>query len=145
MRRSQMFAASVFGALALLGGAAGAQSGPATYRADMTGEEEVPGPGAAGGRGTAELIVDDAAGQLCYTLRYEGMSPPSAGHVHQGAKGTAGPVAVNLDVAKNGTEGCVPVDAMVSHALAADPGGHYVNLHNPDYPNGAIRGQLAAG
>jgi hypothetical protein len=34
------------------------------------------------------------------------------------------------------------VAADLLEAIAADPAGYYVNLHNPRFPGGAIRGQL---
>ena len=38
--------------------------------------------------------------------------------------------------------GCVEVDRDLAEAIAADPRGYYVNVHNAEFPGGAIRGQL---
>jgi CHRD domain-containing protein len=108
----------------------------------MTAEEEVPMAGPDGGRGTAEVVLDPDAGQLCYTLTYSGIGRPTAAHIHHGVKGKAGPVAVDFDYAKNGDQGCVPVDAAELAEIGAKPADHYVNVHTASYPNGAIRGQL---
>jgi hypothetical protein len=110
--------------------------------ADLAGSEEIPGPGASGGKGSADITVDDVANTVCYHLTYEGIGKPTMAHIHTGAKGVAGPPAVNLDVAKNGDRGCVPADATVLAAIRDDPGGHYVNIHTAEFPKGAIRGQL---
>lgn len=142
MRKLGLLAASVCGAVALVAGTAGAAV--TEYKAMMSGDQEVPTQGPPDGKGTAAVTIDDAAGQLCYDLSHEGIGAPTAGHIHKGPAGTAGPVVVNLDFAKNGEEGCVPVDAMTATAIGGDPAGHYVNLHTADYPNGAIRGQLEA-
>lgn len=112
-------------------------------RAVMAAEEEVPSPGPAGGKGTADVETDDEAGQLCYKLKYSGIGEPTGAHIHEGAKGTAGPVAVDLDIEKNGKAGCVPVDKAELVEIAEHPDEHYVNVHTADYPKGAIRGQLA--
>ncbi len=141
MRRFGILAASVCGAVALVAGTATAAT---DYKAEMSGDQEVPSPGPAGAKGTGEVSIDDATGQLCYLLSYEGIGAPTAAHIHKGPAGMSGPVVVNLDFAKNGDQACVPVDSMAASAIAADPAGHYLNLHTADYPNGAMRGQLAA-
>jgi hypothetical protein len=74
-----------------------------------------------------------------------GITKPTAGHVHRGAKGVAGPVVVDLDVAKNGNKACIQADRGALHEIVSDPAAHYINLHTPDYPNGAMRGQLTRG
>jgi hypothetical protein len=116
-----------------------------SYAANLTADQEVPQPGPSGARGTARINLDDARGQVCYTLSYEGIPKPSAGHIHRGTAGTSGPVAVNLDPAANGNQACVAGDPSVLQEIQSNPGGFYVNLHTADYPDGAIRGQLAPG
>ena len=44
------------------------------------------------------------------------------------------------------TEGCTSgQDAAALQAIIDGPAGYYVNVHNADFPGGAVRGQLAAG
>jgi hypothetical protein len=111
-------------------------------KADMTGPQEVPA-GAPQGTGTATITLDDAANTVCYQLTYTGISKPTAAHIHTGAKGVAGPVAVDFNYTKNGDKGCVPADPTTLKQIRDDPAGHYVNVHTSEYPKGAIRGQLA--
>ena len=111
------------------------------------------------GRGEAYVFgVDGDPKTLCYVLtasRIAFVEPGMAAHVHKGAAGENGPVVVNLarpfdgDAADCLTEGemlpnnvaAFPTGETVADILA-NPSGYYVNVHNPDYPGGAIRGQL---
>jgi hypothetical protein len=112
-------------------------------QAALDASEEVPSPGPSGAKGAATVVLDDAANTVCYQLSYEGITKPTMAHIHTGAKGVAGPVAVNLDIAKNGDKGCVPADPTTLAAIRDDPGGHYVNIHTAEFPKGAMRGQLS--
>jgi hypothetical protein len=134
--------------IAVASGVVVASSAPARadrvrFTAAMTAEEEVPEPGPAGGRGTAEVIVDEAEEQLCYVLAYEGIGEPTAAHVHRGGPGTAGPVVVDFAFDENGNEACIEADRPALRSILDDPAGHYVNVHTADHPGGAIRGQLS--
>jgi len=40
------------------------------------------------------------------------------------------------------TKGCVPASTTLIGAIAANPSGYYVNIHNKQYPGGAVRAQL---
>jgi hypothetical protein len=117
-----------------------AQAATTNEKAEMTGAEEVPGPGDPDGKGTATVVVDDAANTVCFELTYSGLGKVTAAHIHTGAKGVAGPPAVTL----KGDKGCVNVDPTTVKALRDDPGSHYVNIHTDEFPKGAIRGQLGA-
>ncbi|MGH9022592.1 MAG: CHRD domain-containing protein [Acidimicrobiia bacterium] len=130
------------GALVGLAGAGTALAGGG-YTATLSPDEEVPEPGQAGSSGTAVLKVDQAAGKACSTITLKGLDNPNAAHVHQGAKGVAGPVVINLGVPVSGQESCVDVTSEVAAAVAADPAGHYVNVHTAERPKGALRGQLS--
>ena len=67
-------------------------------------------------------------------------------HIHKAKAGTNGDVVVPffanespLDASSK--SGCVQAKAAVVQGLAANPGNYYVNVHSPEFPKGAIRGQ----
>jgi CHRD domain len=140
MRRAG-FVALVFGAAVLA--VAPALAATNNYHANLVAEEEVPTKGPAGAKGTADFVLDSTAGTVCYTLTYTGIAKPTAAHIHQGPKGVAGPIVVDLNIAQNGDKGCVPADKAKMDAINGGPAGYYANIHTADYPKGAMRGQLA--
>ncbi|MEO5679398.1 MAG: CHRD domain-containing protein [Acidimicrobiales bacterium] len=114
--------------------------------AELTGAEEVPGPGAAGGGGTARLVLTPD-GKVCANLTTTKIDPATAAHVHTGATGVAGPVVITLPTPKDGrAEGCAttPTDPSALAQIKANPQAAYVNVHTAAQPAGAIRGQLQA-
>src|SRR5688572_19592329 len=115
--------------------------------ATLTGPVEVPGPGDADGTGTVTIRLNQGKKQVCYELTVSNIAAATAAHIHSGATGVAGPPVVNLAAPVNGTSsGCVDnVDVNLIKALRQKPEDYYVNVHNADFPDGAIRGQLAKG
>jgi CHRD domain len=131
-------------AVAVAGTAAAAQAEGRTLSATLTGAAEVPGPGDPDGTGSATLTVNPGLGQICYELTVSGIAPATAAHIHVGAAGVAGPVVVTLAPPTDGTSsGCVGVSRELALAILTNPSGYYVNVHNADYPAGAVRGQLS--
>ena len=128
----------------LLGGCAtAAEVIDETYVAALAGTFEVPGPGDPDGTGTAEVTVIDATDNVCYELDVRDIAPATAAHIHRGALGEAGPPVVTLEPPTDGErDGCVAASGAVADEIEANPGLFYVNVHNAEYPNGAIRGQL---
>jgi hypothetical protein len=110
------------------------------------------------GRGEVYVFgIDGDPKTLCYVLnvsKIQFVEPGMAAHIHRGAAGTNGPVVVNLarpfdgDSADCLTEGEILPNGAPAFAgttvaeVLRDPEGFYVNVHNPEYPGGAIRGQL---
>ena len=133
-------------AMLALAGPALAQSStdnpPVTVlQTELSGEEEVP-PGDPDGSGSATVIVIPPD-TICYTLTAEGIEPATAAHIHQGPPGVAGPVVLPLEPPTSGvSSGCSQADPALVSGLQENPGGYYVNVHNEEYPEGAIRGQL---
>jgi LPXTG-motif cell wall-anchored protein len=109
----------------------------------LVGEVEVP-PGDPQASGTADVKVSD--GQVCWDVRWSGISP-TASHIHKGAKGTAGPIVVpffksDQPLSGQRRQGCTEVSADLTKAIAQNPGNYYVNVHDTEFPKGAVRGQL---
>ncbi len=119
---------------------------PTILVASLAGDEEVPGPGDADGRGFAYLVLDPAAGELCYTVLIRDLPiPAAAAHIHRGAAGVAGPVVVPLTApdARGLASACATgVDPALVQEIADAPEEFYVNVHTADSPAGALRGQL---
>ncbi len=113
-----------------------------SFTTTLSGSAEVPGPGDADGVGIAVVSIDGT--MIDYTLLVQNIGTPTAAHIHTGAAGTSGDVVVNLNPSFNGgnATGTVSADPAVIDQILANPAGFYVNVHNAEFPNGAIRGQL---
>jgi hypothetical protein len=119
-----------------------AQSGT-SFDVQLSGADEVPGPGDADGSGSARITLDETKGEVCYELTVENIETANAAHIHTGAAGSAGGVAVPLEAPSEGTsKNCVQADAKVVQDIRENPANYYVNVHNAEFPQGAVRGQL---
>ena len=132
--------------------------------ASLTGREQVAADGSKrlsgdpNGKGSAYVFgIDGDPTTLCYVLEVDKIAETElapgngrAAHIHLGAKGTNGPVEVNLAWPQDGqaadclTEGEAGkgLDPGEVQRILADPHAYYVNVHNTEFPNGAVRGQL---
>jgi hypothetical protein len=113
--------------------------------AKMSGSQEKP-KGDPDGTGTAVLTLKPTL--VCYVITpKKAGSTFTAGHIHAGKKGVAGPPVVPLwttplKLTSGKLAGCAAAKAADIAKLKAKPGNYYVNIHNAKYPAGAIRGQL---
>jgi hypothetical protein len=136
--------------------------------ADLNGREEVLTDatnnaivGDPNGRGKAYVFgIDDDPMTLCYALvdirkiaeLKEAPGNGRAAHIHEGARGTNGPIVANLawpqngqaaDCLTEGEPGKFPTGEVgIVQRILKNPMNFYVNIHNSVYPAGAIRGQL---
>lgn len=142
--RTSLAPATALGIVASLALAGVALAAETTLTADLAGDAET----AEEGSGSATITLDPATGELCWDLTAEGIEPVLQSHIHVGAAGESGDVAVALDVDgfEGSSEGCnEPMeDAQILQDIVDGPAGYYVNLHTEAFPGGAIRGQLAA-
>ena len=132
----------------LLAGAAVAQQtehGGKPMTVQLRGSAEVPDKGDPDGSGTAKVTLNHGQGQICYELEVKGIGTANAAHIHAGAAGKAGGVKVPLEApsAEGTSKGCATVDQELVKQIMEKPSDYYVNVHNAEYPNGALRGQLA--
>ena len=112
--------------------------------ATLTGAAEVPGPGDPDGAGTFKGTINHGQGQICYELTVSNIAASNAAHIHTGGPKDDGPILVTIETPVNGTsKGCVSVDRDTLQEMIKDPGKYYVNVHNAEFPGGAVRGQLS--
>lgn len=111
--------------------------------ASLTGAQEVPGPGDTDGSGRAEITVVDATDNICYDVDVRNIAPATVAHIHRGAPGEAGPPVVTLEAPTDGdAKGCISAPGALADEIEANPAAFYVNIHNAEFPEGAVRGQL---
>ena len=120
-------------------------SDPLELAATLTGSAERPEAGDPDGSGSATIVLDPAVNEVCFKLTADGIAEATAAHIHAGTVDVAGPVAVEITAPIGGSsEGCTVAEASLVNELSTNPAGFYVNIHNAEFPDGAIRGQLAA-
>jgi hypothetical protein len=109
------------------------------------------------GTGKAEFTFDTEQGTVCYEIEVEGIAEPvepgpgvGSAHIHTLASVPPGAIAVNLQAdfqPDNSDEfkasGCVQVASALLQAILANPEQYYVNIHNADFPGGALAGLLS--
>lgn len=124
-------------------GPAGAADGGRPITVEMTGAAERPGPGDPDGTGTATFRINPGLGRVCYTLAVADIATPTAAHIHRAPLDAPGPVVVPLTAPTEGaSSGCSDITRDLALELIHDPAAFYVNVHNADFPAGAVRGQL---
>jgi hypothetical protein len=126
-----------------------AAPGDVEVRAKMNGKQETPNKGDDDGKGEAELTLKPKKGKVCFLFEFEDIEDPTAGHIHKGLKGDDGPIKVELFEDQAGLsspiEDCVKAEEKQINKIAKNSERYYVNLHNGEFPDGAIRGQLKGG
>lgn len=148
-------------ALALAGTATAGNKSGEKFRADLSGDNEVP-PVATDASGDFRLAYDDFEGTATYRIRLNDASRVFQAHIHCGAAGVNGPVAVWLagrpaagawdvdgkwiDNATVTDEDVIP-SALCGSSLAdlieaIRAGNVYVNVHTRNIPGGEVRGQV---
>jgi hypothetical protein len=105
------------------------------------------------GTGKAEFELIPEEGTICYEIEVQGIAEPAepgpgvgSAHIHFMA---GGGIAVDLDTEfepKGDDEfkatGCVDVDGALLSDIIENPEAFYVNVHNQEFPGGALAGLL---
>ncbi|WP_084228194.1 CHRD domain-containing protein [Pseudoalteromonas byunsanensis] len=97
------------------------------------------------GMGDGYASYDSTDGELYLRVVTSGVDDATAAHIHTGRIGSNGDVLVVLEQDDEVmTDWVTPEETMIDEATlnVLLSGGHYVNVHTPALPNGAIRGQI---
>jgi hypothetical protein len=148
MKRRNSWSVLIAIALGLaFAGTAGAQV--SSYTAYLTGANETPNPADPDGVGFAVINIDQGAATITFTAYVQNVAAINASHIHRGAAGVTGPVIIPFNQAfvngvSSGTLTGPPITPSLLAEIVANPPGYYFNVHNADFPGGALRGQLRA-
>lgn len=96
------------------------------------------------GSGQVELTVEPDTRRICYHFHVTGLATPLMAHIHKGAAHESGPSVVTLFTGPGKMHDCLTWTQKWVDQIAAHPTGFYVNLYTTEFPEGALRGQLAA-
>jgi hypothetical protein len=138
----------VVGALVMASGTIDAQT--LWFSAELSGANAVGNPGDSDGWGLG--VVSLGSDSVEYYIWVTDISAPTAAHIHSGAAGLNGGVAIDFDTvfSDNGDGSYVAfgeasADSGTLASLRDDPSAFYFNVHNADHPAGAVRGQVLGG
>lgn len=139
-------ALTALAATTVAGAAAGAAGGR-PFSTELTGAAEVPVAGDPDGSGSAMLTLNPGLEQVCWEISVSGVAPIVAAHIHKAPAGVPGGVVVPLfpplPDADGFSSGCISADRDLILAIIQHPEEYYVNVHNSEFPAGALRGQLS--
>jgi hypothetical protein len=117
-------------------------SGLQLLRVPMDSAQEIPAPvAAAGSSGLALLVVDSETGRSSGFGRVAGFTA-TAFHIHAGAAGATGAVAVEWTASATEPGKFDMPDNVLLDPVALASSGFYVNSHSTANPKGQVRGQI---
>lgn len=119
-------------------GVAHAASSTNVVAATLDGSSVVSG-GDPDGSGSFTLRIDAGDGGFCYDLNINGVRNVGAAHIHEGAEGLPGRPVLDLVAGSH----CSNTDAQALNDIVDNPSNYYIDVLSSDYPEGAVRGQLA--
>ena len=142
--RNRLTVATAFVAVLMLMAAIPASAGGRPLSAELSGDNEV-GGGDPNGGGAMHLTLNQGQGEICFDLDVADIANPTRAHIHDAAAGANGPIVVTFfDSPPAVFDGCVGgVDKDLIKDIRQNPQDYYINVHNADFPGGAVRGQLS--
>lgn len=120
-----------------------------TLQADLTGAEQIPGPGAPNGRGTAVVSFDAEHESIAFTVTVTGVDRPTEAGIGRGSRGVPPMAAVvwfTHSFPASGTlVGAMRLELRTILELYAAPEAFYVGVHSASGgpESGGLRGQLS--
>jgi len=144
MKKVYLFCGVIVLMLSVVSSSVVMAAGGRPLSATLTGAAEVPVPGDPNGSGEAFVTLNPGLKEVCFQLSVSDIVPATAAHIHEAPEGVPGPVVVGLIPPTDGfSSGCVTADFDLILDIIRNPAEYYVNVHNVEFPAGAVRGQLS--
>ena len=120
-----------------------------TLSTSMSGaEQSETTPGDPDGTGHATFTLYPDAAEICFTISFANIENTAgwAAHIHKAPRGRTQFVPSfdfsHIPAPRSPVSGCRPADPLSIGDIIARPTDFYAQLHNVEYPEGVIRGQL---
>ncbi|MBK9722491.1 MAG: CHRD domain-containing protein [Saprospiraceae bacterium] len=111
-----------------------------SFAFDLCGDQEIPVKNV-NAYGAAYVAINKANTELDYGMLVNDLNgDATSAHIHDGAFGVNGPVAVVLDLPNTFATNVIPITGGIVAKLEKD--GAYFNVHTPANPAGEVRGQI---
>lgn len=159
MTTGKLFGLALLGSASLVSNALAqpAAEGGRKFTTPMTGAEECTNAGLCGppntgdpdGSATGSITVNVGQDRVCWEFTsVTNLAPVNRGHIHKAPAGSNGGIVVDFFNVASGTQGpltgctTTPLGKELLLDIIRNPSAYYLNLHNADFPAGAVRGQL---
>jgi hypothetical protein len=144
-RSSRRLLAALGGAAMLAGTTAPALAATTDFHAVLNGDN-VGAPADADGWGRAKISINTTTNQLCTDLEVRSIGSVTSVNVYRGGAGAQGePISRIERPDDNDSWDCKPIGDALAREIESNPSDFYVEVRTEEFPNGAIRGQLAPG
>lgn len=116
------------------------------FRAVLNGDNVPGGTADSDGWGRARIGIHQTTHELCTDLEVRSIGSVTSVQIYRGGPGAAGePVARIERPDDNDSWDCKQVGEALAQEIESNPSAFYVEVRTEEFPNGAIRGQLAPG
>lgn len=124
------------------------------FSTPMSGAEECNASGTCNvgdpdGSATGSITVNVGQDRVCWEFtNVTNVATVNRGHIHKAPAGSNGGIVVDFFNVAAGTQGpltgctTTPLGKDLLKDIIQNPSAYYLNLHNADFPAGAVRGQL---
>jgi hypothetical protein len=144
--RRRLLAAALGGVAMLAGaGTTGIALAATHYRAVLNGDN-VTGAADTDGWVRVRIGIHQTTHRLCADLEVRSIGPVTSAQIYRGGPGEAGQPVARLERPDDDDSwDCKQIADVLADEIQANPAGFYVEVRTAEFPNGAIRGQLAPG
>ncbi len=99
--------------------------------------------GNTGATGEINLTMDRLSGEICFAVVTNGVEAPYPAHIHRGALGVKGPIAVDFTPQTDAGQTCMTVPAKNVQEILSSPDGYYAEMHDAIDKTLTVRGQIS--